>query len=299
MEAEGGEVSGGAVAFVGVELVGRIAAGEGVEEAITFDLGEDGGGGDGAGKGIALDDGVLREGGGDADGIDEEGVGWGVEGVDGAKHGEAAGLEDINAGDFGDAGEADGPGEGFGLDAGGKTKALWGGNGFGIAETGDGAIGREDDGGGGDRTKETAPAGFIDAGRSKKTESPQAGFVVKSTSQERLSRKLDAFLEAGGLAFETAEVVEFGAAHAAGADDLDLIDDGGVDGEDTLDAGAESHLTDDDIFTEAGVFAGDEDALESLGTFLVAFLNLDVDTEGVTDAEVGVIGAFVFVIDLG
>lgn len=174
---------GCSIAFIGSETVLGIAAVEGGEETVALELGEDGSGGDGAGERVTFDERVLGERRRDADGVDEEGVGRGRERVDSAEHGEAAGLEDVDASDFRDARIADGPGEGLSLDAGGEAGAFGGGDGFGVADALDGTVGREDDGGGGDGAKKTAPAGFIDAGRSRKSESPKAGLVFKGASQ--------------------------------------------------------------------------------------------------------------------
>src|ERR1700723_1106708 len=54
--------------------------------------------------------------------------------------------------------------------------------------------------------------------------------------------KLLSLAQAGGLALETAQIVKLGAAHAPGADHIDVVDDSCVDGEDALDAMAEADL---------------------------------------------------------
>jgi len=111
--------------------------------------------------------------------------------------------------------------------------------------------------------------------------------------------ELGALFKTRSLALETTEVVELGAADAARADDVDMVDDGGVDGEDALNAGTEAHFANGDVFAHAGVLLGDENAFECLGTFFFAFADADVNLDGVTDAESGVIGALVCVVDLG
>src|SRR5580658_1849874 len=99
--------------------------------------------------------------------------------------------------------------------------------------------------------------------------------------------ELLAFAQTGGLALETAQIVKFGAAHASGADHIDMVDHFRVDGEDALDALAEADFTDRDGLADAGVIARDESPLKRLQPLLVAFLNLDVDAQGVAGAEIG------------
>src|ERR1700683_5011255 len=74
--------------------------------------------------------------------------------------------------------------------------------------------------------------------------------------------KLLALSQTGGLALETAQVVELGAAHAPGTNHIDMVDDSCMDGEDALDAVAETDLADRDGLADAGVIARDEGALE-------------------------------------
>src|SRR5580704_14634298 len=76
--------------------------------------------------------------------------------------------------------------------------------------------------------------------------------------------KLLALSQTGGLALETAQIVKLGAAHASGADHIDVIDDSRVDGEDALNAVAKANLADRDGLAHAGVVTGDESALERL-----------------------------------
>lgn len=124
-----------------------------LKEGVALKLGEDRGGGNGARDGIAVDEILLRKRRIDLDGVDEEEVGLWVEGLDRAEHGEAAGLEYVDCFDLGDAGIADGPRDGFGLEAGGETGTLGGRNDLGIAETADFAIFRKNDCGGCDGPK--------------------------------------------------------------------------------------------------------------------------------------------------
>jgi hypothetical protein len=157
---------GSSIAFVTGEAVAGVAAVKVIEETVSLDLGQDGGCCYGAGDGVAVDEIELRNGGLDFDGVDEEMVWLGVEGLDGAEHGEAAGLEDVEGTDFFDARKADGPGDGLGLKAGGEPGTFCGGHDFRVAEAADFAGVRKNDSSSSDWPKQTTPAGFIDAGRS-------------------------------------------------------------------------------------------------------------------------------------
>ncbi len=154
------------IAFVASEIVYGVAGVELIEEPVAIDFGENGSSGDRAGYGVTVDDSLLFDRGVDADGVDEEIVGLGVESLNGAKHGEAAGFEDVDLADLFDAGIADSPSECFAFNLIGEAGAFGWGYDFGIAETFDSAGVRKDDSGCGNRPKQTAPAGFIDAGRS-------------------------------------------------------------------------------------------------------------------------------------
>ena len=167
------------IAFVASEIVYGVASVEFIEKAVAIHFGEDRSSGDGAGDSVAVDNCLLFDRGVDADGVDEEIVGLGVESLNGAKHGEAAGFEDIDLADLFNTGIANSPSECFAFDLIGEAGAFGWGYDFGIAETFDFAGVRQDDSGSGNWPKQTAPAGFIDAGRSCISESPQAGFIFE------------------------------------------------------------------------------------------------------------------------
>src|SRR3954469_255165 len=98
------------------------------------------------------------------------------------------------------------------------------------------------------------------------------------------------FLDTSRFATQSAEEIELRATHAAGAHDIDLVDNAGVHREDTLHAVSEAHLADG----KAGLRAGgllDHDAFERLYAFLVAFLDLYVYADGVAGIELRQIGA--------
>ncbi len=92
------------------------------------------------------------------------------------------------------------------------------------------------------------------------------------------------FLESSRFATETAEVEELGAADFVGANLLDLIDDLGVVGEDALDALAEAHLANGEG-TLCALAACDDHAFEGLEALFLAFLDLDLDANGVAGCE--------------
>ncbi len=96
---------------------------------------------------------------------------------------------------------------------------------------------------------------------------------------------LRTFFEAGGFAFEGTEVIEFRAADAARANDIDVIDGAAMKWEDALDALAEANFSNGDGVAEAGVIACNEGAFENLDAFLIAFLDLDVDLQSIARTE--------------
>ena len=60
-----------------------------------------------------------------------------------------------------------------------------------------------------------------------------------------------------------------------------------MDGENLLNADAVGNTTDSDGLLDAAVLLGNDGTLEDLDTLTRAFLNLHVDTDGVTDLDVG------------
>src|SRR5262249_7054382 len=99
--------------------------------------------------------------------------------------------------------------------------------------------------------------------------------------------RLFALFQAGRFALEPAQVVELGAANFAGAHDVDVIDHFGVDREDALDAVAEADLADGDALTHARAIAGNDGAFESLEALFIAFLDFDVNLDGIAGAKRG------------
>src|SRR5439155_7171461 len=93
------------------------------------------------------------------------------------------------------------------------------------------------------------------------------------------------FSDARRLAPQSAQVVEFGAAHARGPDQLDLIDHGGVQRENTLHTLAEGDLTDGERGVTSGTPPANHRPFENLDSFLIALFDPDVHPHGITRAE--------------
>src|ERR1035441_9339845 len=66
-----------------------------------------------------------------------------------------------------------------------------------------------------------------------------------------------------------------------------MIDDRSVHGEDALDALAKADLADGDALSHALAIAGDDGAFKSLEAFFFAFLDLDVNLNGVAGTKLG------------
>src|SRR5579884_1912431 len=97
-----------------------------------------------------------------------------------------------------------------------------------------------------------------------------------------------ALLDARGAAGQPPQVVELGAADAAGARHLDLLDARGMDEEGALDAdavgGDAAHR---EVLVDAAAAAANDDALEDLNALPVPLDHLGVDTNRVARAELG------------
>jgi hypothetical protein len=95
------------------------------------------------------------------------------------------------------------------------------------------------------------------------------------------------FLDTGRFAAKITQVIKFRSANSTVTDNVDVIDYRSVQRKDALDADAKADLADGDRFTRAAVFAGDHNALKNLETFLVAFLDADVNLDGIARLERG------------
>src|SRR5215831_16610910 len=92
------------------------------------------------------------------------------------------------------------------------------------------------------------------------------------------------FSQASGLALELAQVEQLGAAHLIGAHYLNFIEDLGVEGENSLYALPKADLAHGKAAAGA-VAPGNDGAFKSLDAFLVAFLDLDLDTDSVAGID--------------
>src|ERR1017187_4204844 len=71
----------------------------------------------------------------------------------------------------------------------------------------------------------------------------------------------------GGFALQPSQIVELGAAHAPGAHHVDVVDDPGMDGKNTLHALAEADLAHRNALTHTGVVARNHRAFGGLHNF--------------------------------
>ena len=110
--AEGGEVGGGAVAFVpGEAVLGKLGV-VGDHQGVAVGFGDDAGGGDRCRDRIALDDGPLRQRALlEVESVDEQEIGRGLELRDGEQHRAFGRLEDVDAVDLLSLDPADGVGD--------------------------------------------------------------------------------------------------------------------------------------------------------------------------------------------
>ena len=95
------------------------------------------------------------------------------------------------------------------------------------------------------------------------------------------------FADAGGASAEFAEVVEFGAADIAVADDFDLLHHRGAGLEGSLHRLAGGGSADDERFVDAAPAAGDDDAFKELRSAGGAFGDADADGDCVAGGERG------------
>src|SRR5215510_4735860 len=96
-----------------------------------------------------------------------------------------------------------------------------------------------------------------------------------------------ALADAGRLAAQSAQEIEFGAADAPMFDDVDVIDDRRVEREDALDAHAERGFAHGDRLADAFAAARDHYPLERLQPLLgLTLLDPDVNANGVAGDEI-------------
>src|ERR1700723_58571 len=92
------------------------------------------------------------------------------------------------------------------------------------------------------------------------------------------------FLQPGGLAAQSADVKQLGAANLVAADLLDLVNHLGIEREDALHALAKAHFAHGKRALRPAV-NGDDQTLKGLKPFLIAFLDLDLDANLVARDE--------------
>jgi len=93
------------------------------------------------------------------------------------------------------------------------------------------------------------------------------------------------FLDFRLLTAKVAQVVELGATNVTTANNLNVIDNRRVNGELTLHADLERHLTNGEGLANAFTRAADNDALEDLNTRAVTLDDVYVNLDSVTSAE--------------
>src|SRR5580700_1452189 len=124
--------------------------------------------------------------------------------------------------------------------------------------------------------------------RASRSYFPWHFITQESAAQERAVRgRLFAFTETRCFTLELAQIVKFGAAHAAGAHHVDMVDDRGMQRENALHPLAEADLSHGNGSAEPLIIAGNYGSFKGLQTFFVAFFDLYVDADGVARAEFG------------
>src|SRR5436305_799268 len=102
------------------------------------------------------------------------------------------------------------------------------------------------------------------------------------------------FAQAGGLAFQSAQVEQLGAAYLVGAQHFYFFDDLGIQRENALYALAKADFADGEAALRA-VAAGDYRAFKCLDALFLAFFNLYLNADGVS----GLHGGDIFALQLG
>ena len=100
------------------------------------------------------------------------------------------------------------------------------------------------------------------------------------------------FLDTGFLTGEITQVEDTSATYSAVLVDINLLDEGAGDGEDTLYANAIGNLTNSKGFGGTRTTTLDNNALEVLDTLFVSFTDFIVNSNGIASAEFGEFFAF-------
>ena len=102
-----------------------------------------------------------------------------------------------------------------------------------------------------------------------------------------LSSKLDSLLDLCSLAEAVAQVVQLCTADLALTDGLDHCNVGRMQGENLLAADAVGNTANSDGLSDAAALASDDGAFENLDTLTRAFLDANMNTNGVADLSFG------------
>ncbi len=116
------------------------------------------------------------------------------------------------------------------------------------------------------------------------------------TNKEKRDNKLSLFsrftrgssniaLDLGSLASTATQVEQLCAADLALADNRDLLNEGAVDGEDTLDTNAVGNAANGEGLSNTTVLLCDDSALESLDTLTIAVLDTNINADGIANVE--------------
>ncbi|SBW04766.1 hypothetical protein KL86CLO1_11947 [uncultured Eubacteriales bacterium] len=108
---------------------------------------------------------------------------------------------------------------------------------------------------------------------------------------------LDFLFDLGALAHAVAQIVEFRAANLAVTHQLDALNGRSMDGKYLLHADAVRYAANGDSLADAAVLLGNDGTLKNLDTLAAAFLDLDMDTDGVADLGNGGLGLEVLFVE--
>ena len=100
----------------------------------------------------------------------------------------------------------------------------------------------------------------------------------------------DALFDLRSLTGPVAKVIELSPANNTMANDLDMADSGAVVGEGSLNTDAVAYAANGEGLADAAALHLDDDAFKVLKPLAVAFNDLDVNTHGVADLELGEVG---------
>lgn len=100
----------------------------------------------------------------------------------------------------------------------------------------------------------------------------------------------DALFDLRSLTGPVAKVIELSPANNTVANDLDMADTGAVVGEGSLNTDAVAYAANGEGLADAAALHLDDDAFKVLKPLAVAFNDLNVNTHGVADLELGEVG---------